>query len=180
MYRDHTLVPREAVRLLALGILATRETTYAELAAEVRHFTTHVVGPSLDLMAPPIELLKVEGLVEALDETEDEQHEILRITEAGREEMGHLLKANVRPAISEINKLIIMLKMRFLHLLPPDDQAVQAEMVSEMFERQLVRLTGLRAHHAGAPGHLITWLDHEIAQTRETLTWFEDLRKRLG
>ena len=94
--------------------------------------------------------------------------------------MAHLLKANVRPAVSDINKLIIMLKMRFLHLLAPHDRTVQVEMIAEMFERQLVRLTGLRAHHAGTPGNLIAWLDHEIAQTSETLTWFEDLRDRLG
>ena len=76
MYRDNTLVPREAVRLLALGILRTREITYSELAAEVRHFTGHMVGPSLDLVAPPIELLKVEGLVETVgeDEGDDSRH----------------------------------------------------------------------------------------------------------
>ena len=180
MYRDNTLVPREAVRLLALGMLATRETTYAELAAEVRHFTTHVVGPSLDLVAPPIELLKVEGLVAAVEEKgDDDAHETLRITEAGRAELEHLLKSNVRPAVSEINKLIITLKMRFLHLLAPENRHLQVEMIAEMFERQLVRLTGLRAHQAETGGSLNDWLDHEIAQTRDSVSWFEDLRAKI-
>ncbi len=181
MYRDKTLVPREAIRLLALGMLATRETTYAELAAEMRHFTTHVVGPSLDLVAPPIELLKVEGLVAAVEEKgDDDAHETLRVTEAGRAELDHLLKSSVRPAVSEINKLIITLKMRFLHLLDPEDRDLQIEMIAEMFERQLVRLTELYAHHADAAGILRDWLDHEISQTRDSVTWFESLRAKIG
>ena len=179
MYRDNTLVPREAVRLLALGILATREISYAELAAEVRHFTSHVVGPSLDLLAPPIELLKVEGLVEVAA-GEDGGDEVLRITETGRAEVMQLLKSNVRPPVSDINKLIITLKMRFLHLLPGEERALQVDMITEMFERQLARLTGLRGHHASTPGALKAWLEHEIAQTRDSIAWFERLRADLA
>ncbi len=181
MYRDNTLVPREAVRLLALGLLATREMTYAQLAAEVRHFTTHVVGPSLDLVASPVELLKVEGLVTAVEDADgSDEQETLQISEAGRAELDLLLKSNVRPGISDINKLIITLKMRFLHLLGPEDRDLQIEMVAEMFERQLVRLTELRAHPAEVGGCLKDWLDHEIAQTRESVVWFEGLRAKIG
>ena len=67
MYRDNSLIPSEAVRLLALGILATGEKHYAALAGQVRHFTAHITGPSLDLVASPIELLKIEGLIEPVD-----------------------------------------------------------------------------------------------------------------
>lgn len=179
MYRDNTLIPSEAVRLLALGILATGQTGYAELASEVRHFTGHVVGPSLDLVGTPIEVLKVEGLVEAVDGAGPGEDAVLRITEAGRGELVRLLGANVRPPVSDTNKLIIALKMRFLHLLPAADQHLQADMIAEMYERQLVRLSGLRAHHTAAPGHLCAWLDHQIAQTRETLEWFRALGTRL-
>ena len=176
MYRDNTLIPREAVRLLALGMLANDEMSYARLASEVRHFTAHVVGPSLDLVAPPIELLKVEGLVEAVEETDDDEQEILRVTDAGRAELAQLLKSNVRPGVNDINRLIITLKMRFLHLLEPGERRLQVEMIAEMFERQLARLSELRAHNGAGAGNLSHWLDHEIAQTRETVTWFEGLR----
>lgn len=176
MYRDNTLVPREAVRLLALGILRTREITYAELAAEVRHFAGHMVGPSLDLVAPPIELLKVEGLVETVGDDDGDDSETLRITATGKTEFEHLLKSNLRPPVSDINRLILSLKVRFLHLLPPADRLLQAEMIAEMFERQLARLTNLRGEHAGTVGGLVDWLDHEIAQTRDSIAWFEALR----
>ena len=34
MYRDNSLIPSEAIRLLALGILATGKWSYAQLASE--------------------------------------------------------------------------------------------------------------------------------------------------
>ncbi|MEE8123459.1 MAG: hypothetical protein V3T93_05090 [Alphaproteobacteria bacterium] len=170
MYRDNTLILSEAIRLLALGILATREVSYGELASEARHFVGHVVRSSLDLVGAPIEVLKVEGLIEAVDgETaaaESEAAPPLRITAAGWAELVRLLSSNLRAPISDINKLIITLKMRFLHLLEPEDRRLQTKIMIEMCERQLVRLTELRAHHAETPGHLSGWLDHEIDQTR--------------
>ena len=70
MYRDNTLLPSEAVRLLALGVLANSALSYSELATEVRHFTSRIVGPSLDLVGTPLEVLKVEGLIESLDRSD--------------------------------------------------------------------------------------------------------------
>ncbi len=45
MYRDDTLIPSEAVRLCALGILMLGRRRYAGLAREVRHFTSRIAGP---------------------------------------------------------------------------------------------------------------------------------------
>ena len=174
MYRDNTLIPSEAVRLLALGLLADRARPYAELAREVRHFITHVVGPSLDLLAQPLEILKVEGLVAEESEGQSEEGPLI-ITPAGRETLTTLLAANVRPPVNDINKLIITLKMRFLHLLPAPQQRVQAEILTEMCERELARLIELRAHDSDVAGHLVPWLDHDIRQTRERLEWFQAL-----
>jgi len=176
MYRDNTLIPSEAIRLLALGILATGERPYAELAHEVRHFVGHVVGPSLDLIGAPIEVLKVEGLIEETGPPVGEATPPLRITEAGRAELARLMTSNLRAPVSDINKLIITLKMRFLHLLEPAEQRLQAEIMIEMCERQLTRMTNLRGHHGDTPGHLSGWLDHEIDQSRERLEWFRNLR----
>ena len=174
MYRDNTLIPSEAIRLLALGLLAERPRGYAALAREVRHFTSHVVGPSLDLVAPPLELLKVEGLV-AAEGPDGEAEAPLSITEAGREALATLLATNVRAPVNDINKLIITLKMRVLHLLPRPEQRLQAEILTEMCERELARMVELRAHDPAIPGHLVPWLDHDIGQIRERLNWFQAL-----
>ena len=175
MYRDNSLIPSEAIRLLALGILAGGEKSYADLASEVRHFVSHITGPSLELVAAPLELLKVEGLVDAGEEGEEPDAELLSLNQAGRAELRILLAANVRAPVSDINKLIIALKLRFLHLLPPAERRLQAEVLMELSERELARLTQLRAHHAGDTGHLVAWLDREIAQVEDRLAFFRDL-----
>ncbi len=179
MYRDNSLIPSEAIRLLALGILAGGDKSYAELAGEVRHFVSHITGPSLELVASPLELLKIEGLVESSESDDEADTQLLRLSEAGRAELHTLLTSNVRAPVSDINKLIIALKLRFLHLLGPAEQRLQGETLMELSERELARLTELRARHAGDRGHLVAWLDQEIAQVEARLAFFHDLLARL-
>jgi hypothetical protein len=172
MYRDNTLIPSEAVRMLALGLLAGRPMSYAQLAREVRHFTGRIMGPSLDLVGAPLEVLKVEGLVENLggvpdardhDDPESDQ-QALTVTPEGR----------------DLNKLIVALKMRFLHQMDPADRRIQAELLHDICERELARLCDLRSYHGEEPGHLCDWLDSEIVQTRARLEWFARLRDGLA
>jgi DNA-binding PadR family transcriptional regulator len=176
MYPDNSLIPTEAIRLAALGSLATAPKPYAALATEIRHFTGRIVGPSLDLIGPPIELLKVEGLVEAAGDGEDAP---MRVTPAGLAELKRLLTANLRGPVGEFNKLVIALKLRFLDLLDRDGQLAQMELLIEVCERELTRLTDLRGHHAAEGGHLVDWLDHDIGQVEARLAWFRDLQNRL-
>jgi DNA-binding PadR family transcriptional regulator len=176
MYPDNSLIPTEAIRLAALGSLAMAPKSYAALATEIRHFTGRIVGPSLELIGPPIALLKVEGLVESEAPGDDAA---IRVTDAGLAELKRLLMANLRGPLGEFNKLVIALKMRFLGLLDRDSQLTQAELLIEMCERELTRLTDLRGHHAGEPGHLTDWLDHDIAQVEARLAWFRDLQTRI-
>jgi DNA-binding PadR family transcriptional regulator len=188
MYRDNTLIPSEAVRLLALGILANKPVSYAELAREIRHFTGRIVGPSLDLVGAPLEVLKVEGLVQneggVPDKPEGDapghDNQLLEVTDQGRTELLRLLAANVRPQVSDLNKLIVALKMRFLHLMDAADQRIQAELLHDISERELARLIDLREYHGLEAGHLQDWLDLEIAQSRARLDWTLRLRDSLA
>jgi DNA-binding PadR family transcriptional regulator len=177
MYKDNSLIPTEAVRLAALGLLTEASRTYADLADEVRHFTSRIVGPSLDLIGPPIEVLRVEALIESSGGAGPAA--TLRITEAGRQELMRLLGANLRGPLGEFNKLVIALKLRFLQLLEPAARRLQAELLAEICERELTRLTDLRRHYDGRSGHLVDWLDHDIAQVQERLDWFRRLQDRL-
>lgn len=176
MYADNTLTPKEATRLCALGTLATQSMSYAELAGAVRHFISHMIGPSLDVLGTSIELLKYEGLVDA--EGQDDGA-ILTITDAGRDELNTLLTANVRGAANEFNNLIIALKFRFLHLLGLDEQRTQADLLLDASEIELGRLLDLRSHHSDEPGLLANWLDHEIAQVEDRIQWLEALEAEL-
>jgi len=180
MYADNTLTPKEALRMCALGTLASGPMRYSALAAAIRHFISHITGPSLEVMGTSLELLKYEGLVEAVDGVGMEDDAVLGITDAGRAALHVLLTANVRSQASEMNKLIEALKFRFLHLLDLDDQRAQADILIDAKEIELARLDQLRDHHAGQGGHLIEWLDHDIGELEAGLEWLKAFRGRLG
>jgi DNA-binding PadR family transcriptional regulator len=181
MFADNTLTPKEAVRLCALGIIAREPMHYSQLAGSVRHFLSRVAGPQLDLMGTSIELLRYEGLVEALDGAGMEDDARVAITEAGRRELHNLLTARLRPG-TDLSKLIIALKMRFLDLLAPKEQRAQADLLIEMVEGELARLIDLRATFATCdsdPCHLSDWLDHDISLLETRLAWLEAFHDRL-
>jgi len=182
MYSDNTLTPREAVRLCALGTLASSAggegMTYDDLVHAVRHFVSRVTGPSLELMGESIELLRYEGLVEAEDNA-DESNPALTITEAGEEVLDTLLRANIRAGSSDLNELVIALKFRFLHQLPPAEQINQIDLMLEVSESELARFEDLRNHHEGDSGHLTGWLDHDISRHESRLDWLTEFKAKL-
>jgi hypothetical protein len=180
MFSDNTLTPKETVRLCALGTLALGATRYGVLANSIRHFISHITGPSLDVMGISIELLKYEGLIEASNKSSIEDDAELIITESGRIELKALLTANVRPAATEISKLVVALKFRFLHLLDSAERSVQTELLIEMTENELARLDDLYQHHANKEGYLVGWLNHDIRLLEERLGWLEDFKKSLS
>jgi hypothetical protein len=184
MYTDNTLTPREAVRLCALGTLASNSATnsspmtYDDLVHAVRHFVSRITGPSLELMGESIELLRYEGLVKAEDNS-DEANPVLTITAAGDDVLGTLLRANIRTGSSDLNELVIALKFRFLHQLPMAEQIDQIDLMLEACESEFARFEDLRIHHADDPGHLTGWLDHDIGRLQTRLNWLTDFKLKL-
>ena len=172
MYADNTLTPKEAARLCSLGTLATvNSMSYADLAAAVRYFQDRVQGPSLDVMGSSIELLKYEGLVEAKGLESDPR---LAITDSGRKELVVLLSTRLRAGATDLNKLIIALKFRFLHLLEVNEQRLQIDSMLETVEIELTRLQDLRDSHDGEAGYLIAWLNREIVALTTQADWLEN------
>ena len=178
MYADNTLTPKEAARLCALGTLAGGPRTYEELAGAVRHFLDRIQGPILDVMGSSIELLKYEGLVTTkLGEAEQA---VLAISDAGRTELITLLIADVRPGATDLNKLIMSLKFRFLHLLDRKDQKLQVDILIDTAESELVRLIDLRSHHAQDQGHLVQWIDMEIEVLGRRIEWLSAFKAQVA
>lgn len=181
MYRDNTLIPAEAVRLAALGSLVEGDESYGELAREIRFFVARIVGPSLDLLGTSLELLRLEGLIEAVDGTAASEtlpdEAMLRLTGAGKAAFQVLMTSNVRGLANDLSRLVIALKMRFLPLLSADDRHEQAEILAEACETELARLGDLRANYGDC--FLAEWLDHEIAETTDRRDWFTALNGRI-
>ncbi|MEO5336480.1 MAG: hypothetical protein H7841_06260 [Magnetospirillum sp. WYHS-4] len=179
MFSDHTLTPKEAIRLCALGTLAGGPQRYGALAHAIRHFVSRITGPSSEIMGTSIELLRYEGLVATVSGSGMEDDAELILTDQGRRELHGLLTANVRAAATELNKLVVALKFRFLHLLERPDQEAQVDLLIEACDKELARLDDLRHHHAEEPGFMADWLDHDIGQLESHLAWLQDLRSSL-
>src|SRR5262249_35197996 len=144
MFRDHSLVPAEAIRLAALGLLAEAPRRYADLAAEVRFLTSRIAGPSPELMGTSLELLRYEGFVTA---AAGGAGAALILTASGRSALKALLRANLRAPSTDLGKLGLTLKLRFLDQLPADEQSRQIALVVGACESELARLVDLRTRH---------------------------------
>jgi DNA-binding PadR family transcriptional regulator len=173
MFRDHSLVPAEAIRLTALGLLAEAPRRYADLAAEVRYLTSRIAGPSPELMGTSLELLRYEGLVAPTDGASTGENPELCLTASGRAALEALLRANLRAPSTDLAKLGLVLKLRFLHQLPAAEQSQQIALVIGACESEIARLDDLRARHCATPGLFRDWLDHDIAQVGARIAWLK-------
>ena len=176
MFNDNSLLPKEAVRLAALGMVCEHPKRYAELANAVRDFTSRIVGPSLDLLGSSIELLKTEGLIAG--ET-GEEGAPLGITEAGRAHLHDLLRSAVRAPNCDVGRLAFALKIRFLHHLPPEEQRTQTDRMIETCDAEIARLGALDVTDPNDPGHFAGWLRHDIDLARSRRDWLQSLRAAL-
>jgi DNA-binding PadR family transcriptional regulator len=170
IFREQALVPAQAVRLTALGILAEGAQRYADLAREVADFTDHILGKSLDLMGNSLELLRYEGLIEAHGGTGMMDNAEMRLTASGREVLHTLLKAALRAPSNEINRLVLALKLRFLPLLDPADRHEQLALIREWYAGEIVRYEELRDRHGDRSPPFRAWVEREIALARDQLT----------
>lgn len=173
MYRDKTLIPTEAIRLAALGALAMQPMSYANLARDVRAFTSRIAGPSLDMMGTSIELLRTESLVAPLEGAPSGPDALLALTPQGRDELHELMVSNVRSPVDGVSKLIFALKLRFLHLLSADDARAQIELMVEISASERARLIDLTARHAGEAGYFPSWLNNEIDALDRRIAWLQ-------
>ena len=173
MFRDNSLIPTEAVRLAALGFLAEGKRRYGDLVAEIRHFTTAIAGPSLELMGTSLELLRYEGLVAAALDAGPAENAVLEITPAGRAALGALLKAQLRAPLGDYNRLALLLKLRFLHVLGAAERRTQMTLIAESVEGERLRLADLRRSQGTASAPFRDWLDHDIAALERRLEALE-------
>lgn len=179
MYPDHSLMPKEAVRLAALAHLAEQPMTYRDLATAVRGFIARIMGPSLELMGASIELLRYEGLVTSADGAVNDDTRLLSLTDAGRAEFHALLTASVRAPFNDLNRLVVALKMRFLHLLPSEERRAQADILAAASETELARLKDLASEGQAGEQPFTAWLAQEIALVETRLSWLREFRAGL-
>ena len=177
MYRDRSLIPSEAIRLLALGLLRECPYTYAELASTTRHFISHLAGPSLEMMTPSIELLRQEGLIEASGAATENPD--LSLTDAGALAIRELLEARVREPLDDVGKLVIALKMRFMDALPADRRDRQFDQLRDLLGAEQNRLRAL-IEETAADSLFSSWLSHEVRLLDQRIEWLDARRAAAG
>jgi hypothetical protein len=179
MYRDNSLIPLEAIRIAALGALAGRPMRYAEVAADVRRFSSRIVGPSLDLMGSSVEILRTEGLIGAVADAAGDADPLLELTAAGRDMLVQLLQAGVKATNTDLNRLVVALKMRFLHLLAPIDRRHQVMLLQSLLQGERERYRDLQSSEGSEP-FFADWLTFEIEVLDGRLAWLEAFGERCG
>ena len=120
--------------------------------------------------------MRTEGLIEAYGASEDQ---LLRITEAGRRELQTLLITSIRAPTSDVGRLAFALKMRFLHLLEPADRQDQADLMIEVCQAEIARLSDLEESGGGGSEYFSDWLAHDIALAHSRCAWLERFRDTL-
>ena len=177
MYRDKSLLPTQAIRLAALGSLANAPKRYGDLASEIRHFTGALIGPSLELLGTSLELLRFEGLITPAEGGQGiEDNALMTLTDSGRLLMRELLTAPLKTPLNDLGRVVMVLQLRFLHLLSAEDRAQVLDMLIDTTEGDLARLHDLRRRHQDEPGHMAGLLDLDIHAAEDRLAWFQQLR----
>ncbi|MBM3571931.1 MAG: hypothetical protein FJX52_06140 [Alphaproteobacteria bacterium] len=175
VYRRHIEISVESIRLCALGLLAEQPRCAPELAEATRSFVDHVLGPSPDVMAANIQMLEIEGLVErAGHDGASAPERPLRLTEAGRAELGMLLNSPLEGQSGGSTKLAVAAKLRFLTFLAPRERETPIDLLVDATRREMARLAGmLRVHTAG---NFVDWLSFEIGQLERRVEWLDRLK----
>ena len=179
MYRDNSLIPKEAIRMAALGALINGNRSYIDISTEVRQFSARIVGPSLDLLGTSIELLKLEGLIEVVENSDGDGEELLRLTSNGFQELKEYLKSTIRSGSSDLNKLVVALKLRFIEVLEPSERLDQLVGLQTMYQAERNRLQDLRKHEEWSAGLLSELLDLELAVTDQRALWCGEQVKKI-
>ena len=97
----------------------------------------------------------------------------LHITDQGRAAFAALMTSQVRAPVNDVSRLVIALKLRFLHLLDEAARDEQSELLVEMCETELARLEDLKKRFGN--GDLGGWLTLEIDLLKSRLAWFRSL-----
>ena len=84
----------------------------------------------------------------------------------------------MRPPLTDMSKLVIALKMRFLPLLDVDERRDQVDLLIDACEIELARLNDL-SDPKSEKQFFQDWLSHDIDLAEKRLTWLRDLHCRV-
>ena len=157
--------------MAALGALIERARSYDDIANEVRSFISRIVGPSLELMGTSIELLKLEGLIETVNDNDKGDSSLLQLSPTGLQELKEYLRSNLKSGGSELNKLVIALKLRFIDILDDDERQDQLLAIRDMYHNEKRRLEDLKNQTTWLTGFLLESIELDLFLVNKKIEW---------
>ena len=157
--------------MAALGALIERARSYGDIANEVRSFISRIVGPSLELMGTSIELLKLEGLIETVNDNDKGDSSLLQLSPTGLQELKEYLRSNLKSGGSELNKLVIALKLRFIDILDDDERRDQLLAIRDMYHNEKRRLEDLKNQTTWLTGFLLESIELDLFLVNKKIEW---------
>jgi len=151
--------------------LIERARSYDDIANEVRSFISRIVGPSLELMGTSIELLKLEGLIETVNDNDEDDASLLQLSPSGLQELKEYLRSNLKSGGSELNKLVIALKLRFIDILDDDEKRDQLLAIRDMYYNEKRRLEDLKNQTTWLTGFLLESLELDLFVVNKRIEW---------
>ena len=99
----------------------------------------------------------------------------LILTQQGHDKFVELMQGNLRDTSGELSRLIMALKMRYLHLLDDDIRREQLEILQDVCELDLERVLALREEHANEASNFTGWLEMEVKRLEQKNDWLKSL-----
>ena len=106
-----------------------------------------------------------------MENSDGDGEELLRLTSNGFQELKEYLKSTIRSGSSDLNKLVVALKLRFIEVLEPHERLDQLVGLQAMYQAERNRLQDLRKHKEWSAGLLPGLLDLDLAVTDQRLSW---------
>ena len=137
----------------------------------MRSFISRIVGPSLELMGTSIELLKLEGLIETVNDNDADDESLLQLSPSGLQELKDYLRSNLKSGGSELNKLVIALKLRFIDILDDDERQDQLLAIRDMYHNEKRRLEDLKNQTTWLTGFLLESIELDLFLVNKKIEW---------
>jgi hypothetical protein len=122
-------------------------------------------------MGTSIELLKLEGLIETVNDNDEDDASLLQLSPSGLQELREYLRSNLKSGGSELNKLVIALKLRFIDILDDDEKRDQLLAIRDMYYNEKRRLEDLKNQTTWLTGFLLESLELDLFVVNKRIEW---------
>ncbi len=174
-----TTTPKEATQLAILGVVARAPALGTEIVSLVKHVVGRAWQPTSDVIAVNLEELRSRRLVEQADPGRDWDTTRYAITAEGRRVLQDLLQAPLPASTVGLDAAAVALKVCFLDLLSPGEQAEQVADLLERYEAEIRHFRDAVARCACDWAYVPGWIGLEVARLTAERDWFRDLYRRL-